>query len=359
MAKATGQYTIIDYNDSLTLSSFISSNVVKTQILNADNGTYTPDWSVSPFCVLTASLYKIGTTTDIITSADVQEVKWYEIISGTETEITGTSNRVISGAKNQILTLKTNELAAVDAKDYIVKITYRDPSTGLDLVQKSSISFALIQNGMGLVDAIANTPDGNIFKNDLIASLTGHIDLWRGSTVDSTNVQYQWYMKDSTVITDEGGGIGWKKLTADVAGRYTGVTTSTITVYPASFTNIGVFKCSIKDTDATSATYNTYFWDTVTFIDNTDPLVITITSTGGSIFKNGTGSSTLRALVYQAGYEVDSAGTTYTYKWYKYDKTGSMDVNFGGEGISYKTGKSITVTTSDVDVKSTFQAEIE
>lgn len=358
MAKATGQFTIVDYNDALTLSSFISSNVVRTQMFNPENSTFTPDWSASPFLVLTASLYKIGTTSDIITSSAVQSVKYYEIINGTETEITATSTRVFSGTKNHILTIKSNEMASVTAKDYIVKITYHDDTTNLNIIQKSTISFTKVTNGSGLVDAIANTPNGYVFKNDEIASLTGEIQLWRGSTIDTTDVQYQWYMQDASVTTDQGGGVGWKKLT-DTTGKYTGCTTDTITVYNAAVTNIGVFKASIKDTDSSSPTYNTYFWDTVTFIDNTDPLVITITSTGGNVFKNGTGSTTLEAKVYRAGSEIDAAGTQYTYKWYKYDKNGTLDPNFGGTNISYKTGKTLAVTTSDVDVKATFQVEIE
>ena len=358
MAKATGQFTIIDYNDALTLSCFISSNVARTQMFNPDNDSYVPDWSTSPFLVLTASLYKIGTTLDIITSSDVKSVEYYEIISGVETKITATATRVFSGTNDQILTIKSNEMSSVDAKDYICKITYTDPSTDLDIVQKCSISFQKVQNGSGLTAAIAGTPDGNIFKNNAVASLKATIDLWRGSSIDTTDVAYQWYKQDSSVIVDEGGGIGWKKLTNDNT-KWTGVTTNTMTLLPAGISNIGVFKCSVKDLDTTSATYNTYFWDTVTFIDNTDPLVITITSTGGSVFKNGEGSSTLKALVYQAGYEVDALGTTYTYKWYKYDKDGNMDINFGGTGISYKTGKSLAVTQSDVDVKSTFQCEID
>lgn len=360
MAKATGQITIVDYNDALTLTSYISSNVVKTQMYNPDNGSYNPDWSTSPFLVLTASLYKLGTATDIITSSDVKSVKYYEIISGTETEITATATRVFSGTKNHILTIKSNEMANIDAKDYICKITYTDPSTNLDLIQKTSISFSKVKNGSGLQDAIASTPNGNIFKNAAgTDTLIGKIDLWRGSVIDTTDVSYQWYKQDSSVIVDEGGGVGWKKLT-DTSGMYTGVTTNTITVYDASITNIGIFKASVKDTDSTSPTYNTYFWDTVTFVDLTDPLAVTVTSTGGDVFKNGQGSSTLRAAVYQAGYEIDTASPyTYTYKWYKYNKNGVLDPDFGGTGISYKTGKTINVTDADVDVKSTFKVEIE
>lgn len=347
MAIATGQITIVDYNDALTLSGFITSNQVKTQMYNPDNGSYTPDWSKSPYLVLTPSLYKIGTTADIITTANVKSVKWYEIEDGEETEITATSTRAFSGTKNHILTIKTNETAGLVGKDYMCKITYHDDTTDLDLYHQITISFSRVVNGTGISDAIALCPNGNVFKNNEIASLTATCDLWRGSTVDTSNVTYQWYIQDSSVTTDQGGGVGWKKLT-DASAKYTGTTTRQMTVYPSAFTNIGVFKCGIKDTDSTSTSYNTTFWDVVTIIDNTDPIVVTITSTGGDVFKNGTGSSTLTANLYQAGAEVDEDGTEYTYTWSKYLNDGTLDSSFT------KTGKTISVTGSDVDVKSTF-----
>lgn len=351
MAIATGQITIIDYNDALTLSGFISSNQVKTQMYNPDNGSYSPDWTKSPYLVLTPSLYKSGSTDDIITNSAVTSVKWYEYVEGKETEITATTSRGFSGTKNHILTLKTNELAGVTGKDYTCKITYVDPTTNLLLEHKISISFSRVVNGSGIVDAIALCPNGNVFKNGDIASLTATCDLWRGSNIDTTGVSYQWYVQDSSVANDEGGGVGWKKLT-NTEGKYAGATTRELTIYPATFNNVGVFKCGIKDTDSTSTTYNTTFWDVVTFIDNTDPIAISITSTGGDVFKNGVGSSTLTAHLYQAGKEIDAAGTGYTYTWKKYKADGTLDTTFT------KTGKTISVTGDDVDVKSTFECTI-
>lgn len=347
MAVATGQITIIDYNDALTLSGFITSNIVKTQMYNPDNGSYTPDWTKSPYLVLTPSLYKIGTTSDIITSAEVTSVKWYELINGTETEITATTTRAFSGTKNHILTIKSNELAGLAGKDYICKITYHDNSTNLDLIHKISISFSRVVNGSGIVDAIALCPNGNVFKNNEIASLTATCDLWRGSIIDTSSVSYQWYKQDASVTTDEGAGVGWKKLT-DVSDKYIGTTTRELTVYPTGITNIGVFKCEIKDTDNTSATYNTKFWDTVTFIDNTDPIAVSITSTGGDVFKNGVGSTVLTAKLFQSGAEIDEDGKDYTYTWAKYLADGTLDSSYS------KTGKIISVTQADVSVKSTF-----
>ena len=89
MSKAQGQFTIIDYNDALTLTGYIGSNHAKTQMYNPDNGTYTPNWA-STNLVLTPSLYVIGTTTDQIASANVTSVKWY--VESSTTAITASRN---------------------------------------------------------------------------------------------------------------------------------------------------------------------------------------------------------------------------------------------------------------------------
>ena len=55
MSRAQGQFTIIDYNDALTLTGFIGSSLAKTQMFNPDNNTYNPNWA-STNLVLTPSL---------------------------------------------------------------------------------------------------------------------------------------------------------------------------------------------------------------------------------------------------------------------------------------------------------------
>lgn len=354
MALATGQISIIDYNDALTLTGFIGSNHPKTQMYNPDNGTYTPNWA-SANLVLTPSLYQLGTTTDIITNTAVTGVKWFE--AGSSTAITSAGNYVLSGTKSHILTIKNNALAGLPAKDWICEVTYKDETTQLSLVHKMSISFSRVVNGGGITDAIAYAPDGNVFKNNSVTSLKGQCDLWRGSTIDTTLVSYQWYQQDSSISTDQGGGIGWRKLT-ETANVTTGVTTNTITIFASAVASFGVFKCLIKDTDSASNTYNQTFADTISFIDNSDPIQVSILSSGGDVFKNGVGSTTLTARLFQAGSEIDSAGTKYTYKWFKYDKNGTLSPNFGGTGVSHKTGKTLNVGDADVDVKATFSVEI-
>ena len=136
---------------------------------------------------------------------------------------------------------------------------------------------------------------------------------------------------------------------------YSGTTTATITVYAAAVDSYAVFKCVATDSDSTSNTYNSSFTDVATFIDNSDPIQVVVTSTGGDVFKNGVGSTVLTAVVYQAGAEIDSEGKG-TYTWTKYNKDGAIDTSWGTSGS--KTGKTLSVSSSDVATKATFMVSV-
>lgn len=364
MAVATGQFSIVDYNDALTLTGFIGSSLARTQMYNQDNNTYTPNWGTpQPNLVLTPSLFILGTATDIIANAAVTSILWYNVSAGTEVAITTGGSYAVGASGAKALTISGNVMAGLPGMTFMVKITYHDPITGLDLIFKTSIDFTRVINGSGIADAIAWLPQGNVFKNGTVVSLQAQCDLWRGYQIDATLVTFQWFQKDPTITSGSGAlydanaGAGWRKL-SEVAGTTTGVTSNIMTVFPPAVAGYAVFMCLLKDTDAASATYNTYFKDTVTVADQSDGIQLDVTSTGGNIFKNGVGSSTLTAKVYRAGLEIDVAGSTYSYKWYKYNKDGVQDPNFGGAGVSYKTGKTLAVGDADVDVKATFFAEI-
>lgn len=357
MSKAQGQFTIIDYNDALTLTGYIGSNLAKSQMFNPDNATYSPDWSTTNL-VLTPSLYVIGTTTDQITSSAVTSVKWY--IGSSTTAITTSGNYALSGTKSHILTVKGNVMAGLAGIDYRCVITYKDDSTGLSITHPLTITFSRVVNGGGIVDLLVTTPNGNVFKNSEVATLTAKAELWRGSVVDTTNVTYKWGIMDSTVTSssssgyDASFGTGWRKL-SDTTGMYSGTTTATITVYAAAVDSYAVFKCVATDSDSTSNTYNKTFTDVATFIDNSDPIQVVITSTGGDVFKNGVGSTVLTAVVYQAGAEIDADGKG-TYTWTKYNKDGAIDTSWGTSGS--KTGKTLSVSSSDVATKATFMVVV-
>ena len=357
MSKAQGQFTIIDYNDALTLTGYIGSNLAKTQMYNPDNDTYSPSWA-STNLVLTPSLYVIGTTTDQITSSNVTSVKWY--IGSSTTAITSSGSYALSGTKSHILTVKANVMDGLPGIDYRCVITYTDSGTGLAITHPLTISFSRVVNGSGISDLLVTTPNGNVFKNDEVATLIAKAELWRGSTLDTTNITYKWAMMDSSVTSstssgyDAAFGIGWRKL-SDTNGKYTGTSTNTVTIYAAAVSSYAVVKCIATDTDTTSATYDSSFMDVATFIDNSDPLQIIITSTGGDVFKNGEGSTILTAVCYQAGVEVDADGNG-SYKWTKYDKDGAVDTAWGTNGT--KTGKTLSVSNTDVSTKATFMCEV-
>lgn len=353
--KATGQISIIDYNDAISLSGYIGSNHPKYQIYSPDTGLLTPDWSViSTNLVLTPELYVTGTSANVIESSAVQSVTWYE--NSSTTAIVSGTTYVLSGTKNHILTVKQNRMStSAPGISFRCEIVYQDATTGLSLTEKMDISFTLVTSGNGIADALASTPDGNIFKNGTIQSLRAECYLWKGSAKDETNVTYQWYVQDSSVVTDQGGGVGWKLL-SNTANVYSGVTTATLTVYAEAVTSLATYQCVITDTDASNAKYR----DFVTFVDLSDPIQVTVESSGGDVFKNGVGSTVLTARLFQAGAEIDTTSPyTYTYKWYKYDKNATLVTNWGGSGVDYQTGKTLNIGSSDVDVKATFKVEIE
>jgi hypothetical protein len=354
MSKAQGQITIIDYNDAITLTGFINSNHMRAQMYNPDNGSYTPDWATTNL-VLTPSLYVAGTTTDVIDSSAVQSVKWFD--GSSSTAIIASSDYALSGAKSQVLTVKANVLAGLPGKDFRCEVVYLDSTTKLSLKHTMSISFSRSVNGGGIAALICSTPLGNVFKNTEVTSLSATAQLWRGSVLDTTNVTYQWYKMDSTVTTDQGGGVGWAKLT-ETANKHINVTGATMTVYSGDVDSFATYKCIATDTDTASNTKNQTFVDTVSFIDNSDPLQVVIQSSGGDVFKNGVGSTNLTARVYQAGVEKDAdiGNSTGVYTWTKYNNAGTVDTTWGTSGK--KTGKTLTVGDGDVDVKATFMCEV-
>lgn len=357
MAISTGQFTIIDYYDAVSLTGFINSNHPLSQVFNPDNNTYTPNYASSNL-VLTPSLFKSGSGTDIIATAAVKSIKWYD----GATEITSAGSYSLpnfASGSNRPLTIKANILTGnTTSKTFTVEIVYTDPDTGLDLTYKTSATITRVSSSAGVTVPVVMAPTGNVFKNS-VGTQTAKAELWRGGALDTTSLTYQWYKMDSSITTDQGGGVGWLKLTSTATGGgTTGHTDATLTIPAAAVDGTATFKVAIKDTDTVSPTYNQTFYNTISFIDQTDPIQIVIESTGGDVFKQGIGSTVLTARLFQNGTEVDTAGTKYTYKWFKRNKDGALVAGFGGTGIDFKTGKSLNVGSADVDAKATFVVEI-
>ncbi|MEG0455963.1 MAG: hypothetical protein RR559_11570 [Bacteroides sp.] len=61
-----GQITIVDLNDGKSINLYLGSNVATTQIFNKENSSYVPNWTLSPFLVVTPEVYVTGVATNQI-----------------------------------------------------------------------------------------------------------------------------------------------------------------------------------------------------------------------------------------------------------------------------------------------------
>jgi phage minor structural protein len=80
---------------------------------------------------------------------------------------------------------------------------------------------------------------------------------------------------------------------------------------------------------------------------------VSISSSAGTTFRNGNGSTTLTARLFKGPSEVDTDGTIYVYRWKKKFVDGSTDTNFNA------TGKSVVITNTDIVNQAVYSVEVE
>ena len=205
---ARGQVTIIDQNDAVSLQAFIGSSQPLTQVFNKDTGAYAPSWAASPYLILTPSLFVSG-------KAAVDQ------ISSVGNAATLTAG-VKSGSAKYALTVKANHMTvSAPQVRYTFEAIYID-ANGLEIPFRAEVQFTQHLNAGAMIAAVAYAPDGIVFKNDEVATLKAHCDLWRGATIDTTNVTYAWGIKDSAVFANT-------TLTAEAKTGATTVTVASVT----------------------------------------------------------------------------------------------------------------------------------
>lgn len=429
---ARGQVTIIDQNDAVSIQTFIGSNQPLTQVYNKDTNVFAPSWTASPNLKLTPSLFtsgkgaadqitSIGNAANLTPGVKNGSAKWYKdgviIVSGQGGCTIGAS------AAKYILTVNANHMSAASPQvRYTFEAIYID-SNGLEIPFRAEIQFTQHLNAGATICAVAYAPLGVVFKNDEVSSLKAHCDLWRGATIDNTDVSYAWGIKDSSVFSpttitaaaasgattitvnsianmEAGGkitvgsaqytissvntstkvvtltsalsaaaasgtsiscpyynsalGIGWAHLTqTNQRGVIAGWTTNEITITADAVLNFETFKCSIKDTDTSTgnASANKVVCDILSFSDMSDPISVDIVSQKGFTIKNNANDVDAKAVLYRNGTELDTVGTSYTYTWKLWNSAGTGVVR------TY-TGKSITVSKTDVTGKGVLMCEI-
>ena len=208
---ARGQVTIIDQNDAVTLQAFIGSSQPLTQVYNKDNNAYAPSWATSPFLILTPSLFvsgkaaadqitSVGNAANLTPGVKSGSAKWYK--NGTAITSGQDSCTIGAASARYALTIKANHMTvSAPQVRYTFEAIYID-ANGLEIPFRAEVQFTQHLNAGAMIAAVAYAPDGVVFKNDEVATLKAHCDLWRGATIDTTNVTYAWGIKDSAVFAN-------------------------------------------------------------------------------------------------------------------------------------------------------------
>lgn len=366
---AAGQITVVDVSDAPVLNAFITASKPTTQLYSQTSGTYNPSYVDSPQ-VLTLNLTKAGSTASII--GGTSNVRWFYVDGTTKLELSSKKDsdlQYVSGANNEVLTSKTNVNVAKGGARFEASGTWRDPITGLDVQFSANIDLFLVQIGKETQVLNVYAGNGNTFRNNTPTSLTVNADLYRGNVLTNDNKQFKFFYQDTSITGsteagyDADGGIGWHLCSKTTAGQTPNIepteTTNgqgVLTVTPGAVVNSQSFK--VVCINKTAGLNNSKSTGLCTLLDMSDPYTLVLDSSAGNIFKNRQGATALKALLYRNGEELDTEGTAKTYKWTKFDKNGVMDVNFGGEGNAYKTGKSIVVNASEISAKANFKCEV-
>ena len=181
-----------------------------------------------------------------------------------------------------------------------------------------------------------------IEKDPVTVSLTSNTREVRNSSGTAT-LTFSVFRKGKDVSTTCGD-ITWR------VGETTSTnTTNTLTIAGSSINNFVNVKASV-------VIQGTTYYDTISIIDVSDPIQVMIMSSLGDQFVNGFTSTELTADIWQNGDKIDEDGSKYNYTWKKFNEDGDRDNTFGTNGV--KTGKTITVTGTEVSRKAIFVCEL-
>lgn len=344
---AQHSYTIRRLIDGKTLNFMLESNQATTQIFTPDPTTYAPNYTTSPFLVITPSLMIAGEAGDQIAKLKAKPT-WKINGSTTLTPFNATS----AASSPYALTIKKNMESVSQMKIECTAI-YVQPATLVEMTVTASITFTKVSNSGASIIAVLTAPEGTIFKNGINASLKAKADMWRGSQVDKTDVTYEWSKQVSGV---------WTKITSANAQGITGYTSDTITIPSSAVLNYATFKCDIKDTDSSSSTFNSVVSDYISFVDMSDPYEIDTEFPQGDGIVSG-GSTKVRVQVRQGATRMDNSFFTgKTIKHFKYNAAGSIDTTWGTSGYkNADANRELIITEADLNtgVQTAFGVELE
>lgn len=392
---AQGQITLVDYTDGSQITGLLSANQPNIQTINPDNGLRTPNWGSAPNKLVITPFFRRSGTTGLSTilnasskASSVSSVNWYigtidpaepnRFPGGTPINNTSHSSAftVVSGTPlyeagpSYALQIKTDILKSASfsvggtnnimSLRIVCEVIELDPTSGQHNTAFADIDFSVLVQGGSVAAAICSAPQGNIFKNGAIATLPAICTLYMAAVADTT-VSYQWYVQESAATDDKDAiatgipGSGWRKLTSGYNLGTSGYNTRTLTIPSSAVPSLESFMCIVTDQENVNAKY----FDTISFIDASDPLQISVLSSNGLTFKRGgAGTTDLAAELFQNGVQIDAAGTKYNYVWTKHKADGTKDDAWVPTLKTPGAGNVIVITTSDIINKATFTVEV-
>ncbi len=339
--------TIKDFNDGVRLTVKLDGNKPRTHVWDPTNQVISPAWTADSPLTITPNVVVAGTTVNLVPSG-LKSYKWQRRIgSDAWADVSAANGETVPNTATKALVVARNIMVgSIDTVEYKFSGVYYDSTLQMDLTFEDILPFGRVTNGTALVLARAYPESGNSFVNHAPDTLRIIAELMRGTTRDSTLIEYLWHKESSS---------GYVPLTSS----NTGYNTNTLTVTQAMVTSLATFKCKIKDIDPNSDTYQNEYWtEGISIVDLNDPYTSEADATADT-FKNGVGESTITARVFQANGEIDpyvegkaASAYLFDYKWYKVSHDGTIIPN-------YATGKRITVTGDDVNIIEKFKCDID
>lgn len=252
-------------------------------------------------------------------------------ISGAPTGMTVTKGSATSSEIPLTITITANAtLGGSGQQQGTISIPITSPVSTTLLLHWSKVNTgATGAAGEAAVVFSLYAPNGSVFQNGE-GTLTIQAAAYRGTTAITSGATYV-----------------WKKYSSGSWITISGQTGASLSVSGSEVNGVQAYQCTMTYGGKT-------YTDILTLQDKTDNFQATIESSGGDVFKNSIGTSTLLCRLFQNGQEVDATGTAHTYKWYRRDKDGNaMD-----SGNAFATGKTLEIDGDDVEVKTTFICEV-
>lgn len=308
-------FTVKKIINGKTLNFTLQIDKALTQKYIRDKKAYAPDFTKTPL-IISPLLLVSGLSGNQI--ANVSGFKW------TLTKETGaTATQALTdvfGTANKKLSVNLTDCNSLNIK---CEATYTDPVSGITSPIVASVSILKIEDSGASISAIAYTPLGDTFVNNN-ESLKIHCDLWRGGDIDATGVSYTWQqLRGGT----------WTTLTSANANGISGFNTNEITVPAGAVTNVGIFKCQIKDTDSGSGTYNKTASTIITLYDGTDPYKIDVFQPQSDSVAEG-GSIKHKFMIRQGGTYIKDLAflQAHSVKVWRYAANMEKDTTWGTSG---------------------------